>query len=230
MDAQSTSERQRLSLEALALDPGCVDALCVQACLGGNLDVAAQKVMDLATKAEAMLGEDFIEEHKGRLWEQESARPYLRTRLCLADLLARSGRFRLALPHLEALLRFAPSDPMKVRYHLARCYACIGKTELLNRLLSSTVDVGPVWTWLKILERMKTQKQDDALALLQHARVRNSHVEDYLTAVELPPKTFSTDPLPGSCDEAAASLRFLELPWRSDRQAMYWLFTEGKRR
>ncbi len=226
LELPQSAERKRLVQEALALDPRCVDALCAEAAVAGSLDEASRKVKELAVQMERELGEAFFRENEGRLWEMPQARPYLRTRLCLADLLARAGRFRMAQPHLQALLRMCPSyDPLKVRYPLARCFACQGRIKELKALLNQfQTDISPVWTWMGLLECIKSQRLEDARLYLRRARERNVHIEGYLTGTQLPPREVSGEILPGSSEEAAYALRFLELAWRSDRQAMYWLF------
>lgn len=226
MELPQSAERKRLVQEALELDPQCVDAQCAEAAVAGSLDEASRKVKALAVQLERDLGEGFFREYEGRLWEMPQAKPYLRTRLCLADLLARAGRFRMAQPHLEALMRMCPPyDPLRVRYPLARCYACQGRLKELKALLSRfNTDIGPAWTWMGLLECIKAQRLDDAKLYLRRARERNAHIEGYLTGAQLPPKECAENALPGSAEEAAYALRFLELAWRSDRHAMYWLF------
>ncbi len=191
---------------------------------------AAHRMQEVAVKAEATLGEAFIQAHKGLLWNQVEARPYLRSRMALADLLERAGKLKAALPHFEALLRFSQGDPQGVRYHLARCYASLGQTKPLQNLLRTFEgDPGPVWAYMKVLLHLRLKEEKTALRALERARTLNPHVEGFLTGTTKLPKECAAPALPGSPEEAARALRYLAPAWAADREAMYWLFKVGQR-
>ena len=224
------AEARDLATRALELDPECIDALNVLAATGGlGPEEAAHGMKAVAMRAEAALGEAFITEHKGRLWDHVEARPYLRARKSLADLLERAGKLKEALPHLEALLRFSQGDPQEVRYHLARCYACLGKTKALQRLLRAfEADAGPIWAYMRVLLHLRLGEEKLALQALERARALNPHIEGCLKGTTRLPKESSAPPLPGSPEEASGALRTLAPAWGADREALYWLFKAGK--
>lgn len=230
LEASSSAEAKFLATQALERDPDCIDA---QNALAGAEAVgpeeAAHRMKEVAVKAELELGEAFISDNKGQLWGRVEARPYLRARLALATLLERSGKLREALPHFQALLRFTKGDPQTVRYHLARCYACLGQTQPLKKLLLTfEADPGPVWAYMTVLLHLRLKQEKVALKSLEQARALNPHVEGFLTGQIRLPKEFPSVATPGSPEEAAAALRFLAPAWTADREAMYWLFKVGK--
>lgn len=231
LEAHGHAEARVLAAQALELDPECIDALnIIVATEAVGPEEAAHRMRDVAARAEAALGEAFITEHKGRLWEHMEARPYLRSRMALADLLERAGKLKEALPHLEALLRFSPDQPQELRYHLARCYACLGKTKALQRLLRSfEKDPGPVWAYMQVLLQLRLRDEKNALKALERARALNPHIESCLKGTSKLPKESPALALPGSPEEAADAVRFLAPAWASDHEAMYWLFKAAKR-
>jgi tetratricopeptide (TPR) repeat protein len=230
LEAHTAGEARALAAKALELDPACIDALNAMA--GSESmgpEVAAERMKEVAVKAELALGEDFITENKGQLWGRVEARPYLRARMALASLLERSGQLKEALPHFEALLRFTPADPQGVRYHLARCYASLGQTKPLQHLLATwESDPGPVWAYMNVLLQLRLKQEKTACKALEKARSLNPHVEGFLTGTTKLPKELPFGAPPGSPEEAAAAMRFLAPAWTSDREAMYWLFKAGK--
>ena len=210
------AEARALATQALELDPECIDAQnIIVATEAVGPEEAAHRMRDVAARAEAALGEAFITEHKGRLWDRLEARPYLRARKSLADLLERAGKLKEALPHLEALLRFSQGDSQEVRYPLARCYACLGKTKALQRLLRAfETDAGPVWAYMRVLLHLRLGEEKQALGALERARALNPHIEGCLKGTTRLPRESSAPALPGSPEEAA--------------EALYWLFKAGR--
>ncbi len=230
LEAHGHAEARALATEALERDPDCIDALNALAnSEGKGPEEAAQRMQEVAVKAEKALGPDFIRDNKGHLWDCVEARPYLRSRMILASLLARSGKLKEALPHFQALLRFTEGDPQGVRYHLARCYASMGQTKPLQKLLGAwESDPGPVWAYLTVLLKLRLKEDKSALKALERARTLNPHVEGFLTGTIQLPKPSPQAAAPGSPEEAAAALHFLAPAWTADREAMYWLFKVGK--
>jgi len=226
LETHVPAEARNLANQALELDPDCIDALnALAAAEAVGPEEASHRMKEVAVKAEMALGEDFITENKGQLWGRVEARPYLRSRMALASLLERSGNLKEALPHFQALLRFTEGDPQGVRYHLARCYACLGQTKPLQNLLHTwESDPGPVWAYMNVLLQLRLKQEKAALKTLARARNLNPHIEGFLTGTTQVPRECPFAVLPGSPEEAAAALRFLAPAWTADREAMYWLF------
>lgn len=197
---------------------------------GMNPVDATAVAKETAIKAELELGEAFITANKGHLWEHPQARPYLEARMALACLLERSGKLKEAVPHFEALLRFTTLDPQGARYHLARCYACLGDTKALQSLLRAfDTDPSPAWTWMHLLVQHRTGQLKTATKTLALARRRNPHIEGYLTGKVRMPKSAPREESLESPEAAVAAMAHLGPAWSADREAMYWLLKAAKR-
>src|SRR5439155_1134639 len=84
-----------------------------------------------------MHGREFqsVEESKGHFWGMLEARPYMRARQQLADLLLDAGRVSEAIGHFEALLALNPNDNQGVRDILLGCYLAGDDLDGARRLL-----------------------------------------------------------------------------------------------
>lgn len=185
---------------------------------------AAVIARERAVKAEAELGEAFIEANRGWLWEETEARPYLRLRMALACLLERAGKLKEARSHFEALLRFTPTDPQKVRCHLAHCLARMGDLKALRSLLADFADdPSPFWVWMTLLCQVRTGQEKTARATLLRARAANPHLEGLLKGLTRPSRVALADYAPESLEAATRALHLLGPAWAADREAMYWL-------
>ncbi len=189
-----------------------------------NAEDATHQLKELAVRTEMELGAAFITTHRGDLWHRPEAQPYLHARMVLASLLERSGKLKEALSHFEALLRFTKDDPQGARYHLARCYACLGDTKALQALLRAFEnDPSPVWTWMTLLAQHRTGQMKTAQKTLGQARRQNPHIEGYLTGKVRLPRTVPAEGDTPSPETAMAAMAHLGPAWSADREAMYWL-------
>ena len=196
---------------------------------GMSPEEAAVIAKERAVREELKLGETFINAHRGRLWDQPEARPYLQARMALACLLERAGKLKEARSHFEALLRFTPSDPQEVRYHLAACQTRLGDLKALQSLLKTFAsDSGPVWLWMTLLSQVRTGQEKTALKTLARARRANPHIEPFLTGKVRLPRSAPREAAEDSPEAAVAAMAHLGPAWSADREAMYWLLRVGE--
>ena len=135
MNQASGEAAERLAREALAIDPGCIDALCV---LADRLPGAEERVAELRriiSAAEEAFGADFMRESKGHFWDIHETRPYMRVRLDLAMALLATDAPEDAMREMEALLELNPGDNQGVRQLLVPI-ALMGDLPLAGRLLN----------------------------------------------------------------------------------------------
>lgn len=228
LEAPTPKEARAWAERALALDPTNLDARHAAILHRGQTPEATIEALTaLAVEAEQALGAAFIESERGRLWNHERARPYLRARLSLALLLERSGKAKEALPHFEALVRFSQGDPQGASLHLARCLASLGRFRALRHVLDTHPCQDAVaWAWLRVLERHHLGTEAQARDALAAARRLNPHVEAFLTARDKAPRVQPERPQPGSREEAARVFRLLSSAWTPHRDALTWLMRQ----
>jgi tetratricopeptide (TPR) repeat protein len=231
MEANSLQTSGDLARKALALDPDCIDALNVLAAVEAtNPEDYVARLKTVVAKAESLLDKTVLKEHKGQLWGVLEARPYLRARLGLGTILEKSGRFKEALPHFEALLELNESDNQGVRYHFIRTGLALGNKKELTALFKRFKDDdSAIMAWADVLIRLKSKDMKGIAKTLETARKTNPLVEEFLTGKRRIPKKKSTHTFytPGSEEEALTVLSFVGEAWLNDRAAMYWLMKGG---
>lgn len=150
--ANDPQESIDLAQRALELDSGCLDAYRVLA----RHEEDPTKALDLleqgAKIGEEQLGPETLEDQSGELWHNVRARPYLRIRWDLADMLWAEDRHEQAFRHAEELLRLSEDDVLQVRHTLIHWYLQLGKLveakDLLKRFESDTYFI---WLYAKAL-------------------------------------------------------------------------------
>lgn len=231
MEADSLQASGDLARKALALDPGCIDAMNVMAAVeAADPEDYVTRMKALVAKAESELDKTVLKEHKGQLWGVLEARPYLRARLGLGALLEKSGRFKEALPHFEQLLELNESDNQGVRHHLIRTGLALGRLKELTALLKRFKDDdSAIMTWADVYIRVKSKNMKDIAKAMETARKANPLVEEFLTGKRRIPKKKIVPVFyaPGSEEEALVVLSFVGEAWLNDRAAMYWLMKGG---
>jgi tetratricopeptide (TPR) repeat protein len=189
MNQSSGEAAERLAREAIAIDPGCVDALCV---LADRLPTAQDRVAELSrivAAAEEAFGADFMRENKGHFWGIHETRPYMRARFDLAMALMVTGGPEEAMPEMSAMLDLNPNDNQGVRELLAPI-ALAADLPLAGRILNemfidddtAVMNRGRVLYW--------ALEGDFRLAIkaLRDARRQNPYVEEYFTGHKKTPK------------------------------------------
>lgn len=172
----------QLARKALELDRSCADALVVLAHARATApDELAEGLARAVAWAARGLGKEYIDYHRGRLWSEPEARPYLRARRELADVLRDLGRVDQAIQHYEALLELDTGDSQRNREPVLGCYLALGDQEAAKRLLDRFAkDESAVLAWSRVLERYLAGDLAGATAALSKARQANAAVEDYL--------------------------------------------------
>jgi tetratricopeptide (TPR) repeat protein len=223
------SDAVALARKALELDGECTDA---QVVLAREEAVSPRDLVSrlkiIVDRAEAKLGVPFLHEHRRELWDIPAAHPYLHARLALATALEKAGRFAVAIPQLEELLKIDASDHLGARYRLVCCHLAINRMKALADLLRAwEQEESAFMAWAAVLERIHSKSEAGAEKALAHARRVNPHFEEYLTGRRKLPKHVPENAQPGSPEEAVSALRLFGETWANDREGMYWLFKHG---
>ena len=226
MRAKDPEVSSRLALQALALDPTCVDAFVHVARLscGTHGDLVEQIRIAVSVGERGLDGTAWLRANRGRCWANPQARPYLRARALLARLLVEAGRFDEAISHYEDLLQFDADDHQGLRYHLLACYFTRNDLDAVRRLFSRFEGTnGIVFAWAAVLERWASGNLEGAARALKDARRANRHVEAYLTKRRSIPKTLPEHAGLDEEREAILCASILGPAWRKRRKAIAWL-------
>lgn len=216
----------RFALQALELDPFCVDALVHMAYLecGTRGDLVEQLRIAVNAGERALGGPAWLRANQGGCWAVPRGRPYLRARALLARLLVDAGRPEEAVGHYEELLQLDADDHLGIRDHLLAC--CFRRNDLagVRRLLSRFQSSGGVvFAWAAVLERLLSGDMEAAADALRDARRANRRVEAYLTSRRAIPKTRPNEIDLHEEREAIFCNSILGPAWRKRGKAVDWL-------
>ena len=231
MDALNSGDTPRaksLCEEALGVYPDCVDALSM---------LAEIKPSDTATYVAEMravieagrrdLGAKCFKEDTGYFWGLIETRPFMRAMAQLAFALLEWGvpeRVDEAIVIFEEMLELNPDDNQGVRDWLAGCYLARKRYNEASALFARYPDdwlAAPAWA--QMLLAYATEGEAAAGKLLDNARERNRHVEQYLTGRKRSPTRKPGMYSPGDETEAKYCAEMLLPAWRAHPAARKWL-------
>jgi tetratricopeptide (TPR) repeat protein len=169
-----------LSEGALEVDPECPDAVAVHA-IHSETDFDAQILG--VERAIALAKRDLDEldpagAEAEDAWAHVFARPYMRTRRMLANVLTSCGRGDEAVPHLDAILAMDASDPLQARPSLLGALLAVGDLDRSRKLMQALTEDDPVLVaWALPLERCLAGDLAGAAHALDFARETDALVE-----------------------------------------------------
>jgi hypothetical protein len=217
---------------ALAVDPRCVDAAALNALNNphGDEGVIAELQQIVAYAEIELGGRAFIAGCAGNLWDDVLARPYLRAKRILCDILLVASRRREAEEHLTELLALDVGDPLEIRAAVLGFALERGDVQRAGELaqLCRWSD-SPVATWARALERWWNGDLADAARLVRRGREETPLVAQALLESSSSPEgrpllRFDMKTLPSP---ARAQALFVEVrigcAWRSRPEAIAWL-------
>lgn len=122
--ASRTKRMERLGRDcqaALAVDPGCLDALLLLALAKDqDPDLALGGLLELEQRAIDDLGKGSF---PADAWEDLTLRPLLRIKAAIARTSLDSARYRMAAAKAEEVIALSPSDVLGMRHTCALAYA-----------------------------------------------------------------------------------------------------------
>ena len=228
MEADDHSEALSLCLEAIKVDPNCVDALTISASAFKKARDRVQHLRFIVETAEEQLGgHSYIEANKGDFWGLLETRPYMRARLYLAQTLNETGAVEEAITEYEALLELNSNDNQGVRYVLISLYLETGNLDNVRRLITEYADHGVIFAWSAVLERFLSGDESGAQQALSNAKQTNPYVEDYLLGKKCLPKQGSGCYKSGDENEAIMCVGTIGAAWDKYPRAWLWLKRSG---
>lgn len=124
-DAKTKKDKLRYIAQALALEPGNLDALLMQASINAkDLDQYYDLLQPILMEGtRQMQAAGYFKESKGDFWLVHETRPYMRVREEYFSVLIELGRMKKAIQEGEELLKLCTNDNLGIRYRLMHLYA-----------------------------------------------------------------------------------------------------------
>lgn len=230
MDCIYKDEKQasRLCRKALEVYPDCIDALTMLA------EIETETVHDFVERMrEAVdagrrdLGPKFFKENKGYFWGVIETRPFMRAFAMLANALIEwgtPGAVDEAIQIHKEMLELNPNDNQGVRDWLAACLLARKRYDDAAALFKRYPEdwlAAPAWA--QVLLTYVAEGEARATQMLNEARARNRHVEQYLTGAKRKPRTKAGAYSPGDETEAVYCAEMLSAAWKAHPKAKQWL-------
>lgn len=219
--------RVRLARQALELDPDCADAYVILAEQAGTLDDELRLYAEGVAAGQRALGADVLAQEAGDFWAISATRPYMRSRLGLAETLVRAGRGDEAIEHYQELLRLNPNDNQGVRYGLLPELMKAGRDVEAARLLKQYDEESANWAYAQALLAFRLSGPSAAAKReLDRALRLNQHVPQLLASERMipAPPHYSL----GSIEEAAYCAEELWPAYRATPGAVEWITAESR--
>ncbi len=226
------TEIVELARRALEISPDCAEAYLL---LGENLAVNIGQVYKYYQKAVAAaergIGLDTIDEHSGHLWQEVTARPYLRSLAELSRVLWELNRRSEALELCLKLVKLDEEDHVWARIGALHLFLELDNWDGAYQLLVSIDDLQSSWKYSRALVTFHREGDTvDARYSLAEAFSANPHVPEYLTGRKRLPPEIPESVHAGDKQEAIAyAADFIQL-WRRVPGALDWLRKETRRK
>lgn len=225
MEAENPGEMIIFTLEALVLDPNCIDALMQAAQISSTTDEdLINRIKLIISRAEKNMGEEFINENKGHFWGVIETRPYMRALGFLAEMQLELDQTEEAIQVYEKMLDFNPHDNQGIRYILIGLYLEEKNLPKVRKLLKEyDNEPSAVFQWGHVLERFLSGDLIAAKKAFKKAEKRNPLVLDYLTAKKRVPDESPALYTPGEESEAIVCFEEIGQAWLKYPEAIVWL-------
>jgi tetratricopeptide (TPR) repeat protein len=190
-----TSDQARLLLrKALELDPDCPEACFEMACRSETPEAGMMWYSRCMQAAERLLGKDLLndllENFHEKPWSRVEIYAWLKAKICLAEILFRTGHYDVAIVHFRELLVLDPADQLRVRYFLMAALLCEKmEGEAGNLFRQHRSDQSPAWYYCKaVLFFREDGCSRRSHRALKRAFQRNLWVAAYLLGLEALPE------------------------------------------
>jgi len=217
-------ERQiALANRALEISEDCADAYTLLSQFVEEPRQARLLLEQGLKAAERALGPRDFEAAAGRFWKIPRARPYLRSRLGLAQCLWGLGCRTEAVEHLSKLLALNPEDEQGIHYMLIAHLLELERDDDVDRLLKIYDEPAAFIAFSKVLRAFRRSGDSpEPRKLLERASRINRYVVPRLLGGPLPqdiPDSFSR----GDPDEALLYVQDFAGGWKQTPGAISWL-------
>lgn len=220
LNSGNESKAKSLCEEALGVYPDCVDALSMLAEIKpSHTATFVAEMRNVIEAGRRDLGAKCFKEDTGYFWGLIETRPFMRAMAQLAFALIEWGvpeRVDEAIAIFEEMLELNPNDNQGVRDWLAGCYLARKRYNDASALFARYPDdwlAAPAWA--QLLLTYATEGEAAAGELLDTARERNRHVEQYLSGRKRRPSRRAGMYSPGDEAEANYCAEMLLPAWRA---------------
>jgi tetratricopeptide (TPR) repeat protein len=219
------AERLRLARQALELSADCCEACLVLAYLAETETESHEWLEKAAQAGVRLLGQDFIDENAGYLWDYRQARPYLRALDGLGESLEELGRPEEALEMYKTLLDLNEEDHQGARYDAVRLMLQLNRDEDADELLEEFEDDGSAtWAYSRaLLAFRQAGNAASSRAALKKALRTNRHAPAFLTGAKPLPEETPNAVGFGDESEAIVYAQWHYALWWSTPGAVDWL-------
>jgi tetratricopeptide (TPR) repeat protein len=222
---KDAKKRLQLASQALEISPDCCEA-CLVLAYDAETEEESHEWLEKAAQAGVrLLGQDFIDENAGFLWNYHEARPYLRALDGLGESLEELGETEKALEMYQTLLDLNEEDHQGARYDALRLLLQLNRDEDADELLEEFEEDGSAtWAYAQALLAFR-QAGDTAhsRAALKKALRTNRHAPAYLTGAKPLPEEAPEAVGFGDENEAIDYALFNYALWWSTPGAVDWL-------
>jgi len=225
-EADDLEERLELASEAIDICPDCADAfVCIAELAPSANEAATMYRLGMEAGERALGGPDAFDEYEGHFWGILETRPYMRSRLGLAQCQWAVGQREEAVDHCRELLRLNPNDNQGVRYVLCSYYCDLGRNDELQQLLEEYEQDGSAeWLFSSALLAFRREGDtDSSRQLLCEAHDQNPHVAKFLLGHEQIPVDLPEYVELGSESEAVGYAANFLTGWRGVAGAVSWV-------
>ncbi len=219
----------QLARQALEICSDCADACVILAEYAAGAETKLEFYTQGIAAGERALGQETFKNDVGHFWGILQTRPYMRSRLGLAQTLEQLGRLDEAVAHYSELLRLNPLDNQSVRYLLLPRLLELGRDSEAARFMKESQDEPSAnWTYTRALLAYRLGG-DSAMARKElHKAVKvNPFVIDCLSddsETRRIPDSYS----PGSPEEAVICTEELRPAVTATPGALEWLQAQGR--
>lgn len=214
----------RLCEKAVQIDPHCVDALVLLACLLDDPSIRAQNLRDAIQIAEDALGgiQTIMEMPNKQL--NVKVQSYTNARGSLARALYQSGDLKASAEEYEIMLVIDDKDIYEAKHPLIALYLETMNLKGADRLLNEFgEDVTGTFCWALVLERLLVGDPAGAKQALADAKKDLPLAAAYIIGKRAMPREIPVDYEPGEPDEAVYCADILGNAWRKYPEHLKWL-------
>jgi tetratricopeptide (TPR) repeat protein len=218
-------KRAGLAMQALDIDPTCIDGYILLAENAESLEEQHTLYYKAVALGESVFGPEFFQDYRGKFWQIVSTRPYMRAKAALAETLLALGQEAQAVENYKDLLRLNPCDNQGVRYRLFDLLLGMAKEKhVLTRMFEHfRHDTSAHYLYQRVLWLFLRGTTTEANAALRNAAVRNPFVPIYLlNCLPLPQSAPDLMAL-GSPEEAVSFVHLYGKRWELIKGARAWL-------
>ncbi|MCU0488972.1 MAG: hypothetical protein MUE67_08480 [Anaerolineales bacterium] len=224
-DEMNPTQRIQLARQALERSPECAEAYNLLA-----EDLAVNQGQELKYYQKAVetglraVGEAFIEQHRGALWQETPARPYLRGLAGMTRVLWGLGRREEAARYFKELLSLDEEDALYAHFGLQFLYLEMGQWAEAHNLSRQFANQDCQWLYnCALISFRQLGEQEEPQHWLAQALKSNPYVPDYLSGRLRLPAEQPESIRPGQKSEAIQYASIFNSFWRQAPGAIDWL-------